>query len=86
VPQKSKKNPKSMAFEEALSELEALVNGLESGDQPLEESLAQFERGISLARHCQHSLKTAEQKVQVLMKQSDGADALVDLDAADEAD
>lgn len=75
-----------MGFEDAVSELEALVIGLESGEQTLEESLAQFERGISLARHCQQSLKTAEQKVQVLMQDADGEDALVDLDAADDAD
>lgn len=84
--QKSKKIPKSLGFEDALSELETLVSDLESGDQPLEDSLAQFERGISLARHCQQSLKTAEQKVQVLMKGSDDEDALVDLDATDDID
>ena len=84
--QKSKKIPKSMGFEDALSELETLVIGLESGEQSLEESLAQFERGISLARHCQQSLKTAEQKVQVLMKSSENEDELVDLDEADDVD
>lgn len=84
--QKSKKIPKSLGFEDALSELETLVTGLESDEQSLEESLAQFERGISLARHCQQSLKTAEQKVQVLMNDSGDEDALVDLDTADDAD
>jgi len=84
VPAKSNKIPKSLGFEDALAELETLVTTLESGDQSLEESLQQFERGISLARHCQTSLKAAEQKVQVLMSQSDGSDALVDLDPADE--
>jgi len=86
VSAKTKKIPKSLGFEDALSELETLVGTLESGEQPLEESLLQFERGISLARHCQQSLKAAEQKVQVLMSQSDGDDALVDLDAADDSD
>lgn len=75
-----------MGFEDALSELETLVTGLESGEQSLEDSLAQFERGISLARHCQTSLKTAEQKVQVLMKSSENEDELVDLDEADDVD
>jgi len=75
-----------MGFEDALSELETLVLGMESGEQSLEESLAQFERGVSLARHCQTSLKAAEQKVQVLMQQSDGDDVLADLDADDDVD
>lgn len=75
-----------MGFEDALSELETLVLDMESGEQSLEESLAQFERGVSLARHCQTSLKTAEQKVQVLMQQSDGDDVLADLDADDADD
>jgi len=75
-----------MGFENALSELETLVLDMESGEQSLEESLAQFERGVSLARHCQSSLKAAEQKVQVLMQQSDGNDVLADLDAEDDVD
>jgi len=75
-----------MGFEDALSELETLVLDMESGEQSLEESLAQFERGVSLARHCQTSLKAAEQKVQVLMQQSDGNDVLADLDAEDDVD
>ncbi len=83
--QKSKSIPKSMGFEDALAELENLVIDMESGEQSLEESLAQFERGVSLARHCQTSLKAAEQKVQVLMQQSDGKDVLADLDADDDA-
>jgi len=75
-----------MGFEDALSELETLVLDMESGEQSLEESLAQFERGVSLARHCQTSLKAAEQKVQVLMQQSDGDDVLADLDADNDVD
>ncbi len=90
MPPKNKKIIKSLGFEEALTELETLVLGLESGEQSLEESLAQFERGISLTRHCQQSLKNAEQKVQVLMEgtdsNGDGVANLENLDAADDAD
>ena len=46
-----------------MAELEALVERLERGDLPLEESLKQFERGVVLARACQTALKAAEQKV-----------------------
>ena len=49
-------------FERALSELESLVERLERGDLPLEEALKTFERGVELTRHCQTSLKAAQQK------------------------
>ena len=57
-------------FEKALGDLEALVERLESGELTLEESLAQFERGIKLARDCQSALKAAELKVSALMEEN----------------
>ena len=57
-------------FEQSMRELEALVERLEQGDLPLEEALKQFERGVALTRACQSALKTAEQKVEILMKAS----------------
>ncbi len=54
-------------FEEALAELEALVERMEAGDLPLEESLQQFERGVELTRLCQTALSQAEQKVQIIL-------------------
>lgn len=62
----SKQKTETASFEEALSELEALVERMESGDLTLEESLAAFEQGISLTRHCQEALQAAEQKVEIL--------------------
>ncbi len=58
---------KSTSFQDAMSELETVVEKLESGEQPLEQSLADFERGVALARHCKQSLSAVEQKVQLLM-------------------
>lgn len=60
-------------FEQALAALEELVGRLESGDQPLERSLADFERGVALTRRCQAALRDAEQKVEILSR--DSADA-----------
>lgn len=57
-------------FEQALAELEAVVERLEHGDLPLEDALKQFERGIELARGCQTSLKAAEQRVEILLKKT----------------
>ncbi len=57
-------------FESALGELENLVERLERGDLPLEEALKTFERGVELTRHCQSSLRSAQQKVEILLKRS----------------
>lgn len=55
-----------MSYEEALSELERIVGTLESEERPLEEALALYERGQSLARYCADLLDKAELKVQQL--------------------
>ena len=57
-------------FEQALSELESLVERLERGDVPLDEALRTFERGVALTRHCQARLQAAQQKVEILLKRS----------------
>ncbi len=57
-------------FETAMRDLEQLVERLEQGDLPLEESLAAFERGVRLTRACQTALKDAEQKVELLLKKA----------------
>jgi exodeoxyribonuclease VII small subunit len=57
-------------FETAMRDLEELVERLEQGDLPLEESLAAFERGVMLTRACQTALKEAEQKVEILLKKA----------------
>ncbi len=59
-------DPSPPTFEQALSELECLVDALEQGEMSLEESLAAFERGILLTRTCQSALDTAEQRVRIL--------------------
>lgn len=60
-------------FEQALAELEAVVQRLEQGELSLEESLGQFERGVQLARSCQDALKQAEQKVEILLQKAPDA-------------
>lgn len=57
-------------FEQALADLETIVERLEHGELPLEESLKQFERGVQLARSCQELLKQAEQKVEILLQKN----------------
>jgi len=72
--------PKPARFEQALAELEELVENLEKGDLSLEDSLQQFERGVSLARECRDSLAAAEQKVQVLLEKEGESGSLEDFD------
>lgn len=60
------KRKQTQTFEASLSELETLVDSMESGDLPLDEALKSFERGVELTRQCQLQLKEAEQKVQIL--------------------
>jgi len=60
-------------LEKSLAELEQIVEKLEAGELTLDESLKQFERGVQLTRECQAALRTAEQKVDILLKKS-GAD------------
>jgi len=62
--------PEMPDFETAMRDLEELVERLEHGDLPLEESLAAFERGVMLTRACQSALKEAEQKVEILLKKA----------------
>jgi exodeoxyribonuclease VII small subunit len=53
-------------FESALAELDQLVERMESGQLPLEESLSAYQRGTELLKFCESVLKDAEQKIKVL--------------------
>ena len=66
---------KKPAFEEALSELESLVEQLESGELSLDQSLKQFKRGVELTRHCQEILDQAQQVVEKLVDPNDESSA-----------
>ena len=61
---------KPPVFEQSLSDLQVLVERLESGDLSLEESLATFEQGIALTRECQSALQDAEQRINILLEQN----------------
>ncbi|KPU83072.1 exodeoxyribonuclease VII small subunit [Psychromonas sp. PRT-SC03] len=63
------KKTDNMPYEEANDELETIVSLLEKGDLSLEDSLKQFERGISLARSNSKKLNQAQQQVSILMQQ-----------------
>jgi exodeoxyribonuclease VII small subunit len=60
-------------FEESLKQLEVVVEQMERGDISLEESLKLFEQGAKLAEQCKRQLNEAEDKVEILIKQRNGA-------------
>ena len=72
------------SFESSLRELEQIVEQLEAGDLPLEQSLELFEQGVRLSRECQRRLDEAEQKVEILLKGDDGTIRAVSYDEPDE--
>jgi exodeoxyribonuclease VII small subunit len=61
-----------MTFEEALKELEGIVQKLEAGDVDLEQSIAIYERGAALKAHCESRLKSAELKVEQIVQGTNG--------------
>ncbi|MBA3582572.1 MAG: exodeoxyribonuclease VII small subunit [Gammaproteobacteria bacterium] len=58
------------SFEKNLADLEKLVEQLEQGELSLDNALQYFERGVALAKACEKTLREAEQKVQILTRQS----------------
>jgi exodeoxyribonuclease VII small subunit len=65
-----------MSFEDALAELDRIVQGLEGGKQKLEDAIAAYERGALLKAHCEAKLAEAEQRVQAIVARADGSLAL----------
>ncbi|HLB56801.1 MAG TPA: exodeoxyribonuclease VII small subunit [Coxiellaceae bacterium] len=64
-------------FEKSLTHLNQLIEKMETGQLSLEASLSCFEEGIALIRHCQQTLNTAEQKIQILTEKT-GKTSLTD--------
>ncbi len=59
-------------FEDSLAELEQIVSQLEAGNIQLYKALELFEKGVSIARECQKQLDSADQRVEMLLRDSEG--------------
>jgi exodeoxyribonuclease VII small subunit len=62
-----------LSFEQALAELERIVGQLESGQAPLEQSIALYERGALLKAHCEKRLEAARLRVEKIVVGAGGA-------------
>lgn len=71
----------SLTFEEALAELEEIVERLDAGELLLEEALALFERGQALAAHCSDQLESAGLRVEQLTEHGE----IVEINVEEEA-
>ena len=62
----------SLSFEQAMAELEKIVQRLESGQEPLEQAIGLYERGVALRSHCEGKLNQAQLKVEKITQRPDG--------------
>ena len=77
---KTMSSDKPINLEKTLADLELLVEELESGTLSLDDAMKKFEEGVKLTRMCQKTLKEAEQKVELLLQNSDGEDESIPFD------
>lgn len=63
---------KKLTFEEALKQLETIAEQIEQGKIGLEESISQYERGMTLVKQCREILSMAEHKIEQLQQRADG--------------
>lgn len=68
-------NITELSFEEAITNLEEMIERIESGETGLEESLTEYERGIALYRHCRDILNKAEQRFEKLKFEDDDTES-----------
>jgi exodeoxyribonuclease VII small subunit len=73
---------KSEKFEDALKNLQTIVEKLERGDLPLEDAMESFTEGVRLVHFCHRKLEEAESKVRMLMKDQQGEWTEVDFEAS----
>jgi len=63
----------ALSFEDALAELEAIVQRLEKGEGKLDEAIDAYERGVALKRHCEKKLGEAQAKIEKIVLEPGGA-------------
>lgn len=69
TPNKTRQDPKKMSFEQAVQELESIIERIEQGEVGLEQSLDEYRRGGTLIKRCRDILDVAEQQIQKMTAQ-----------------
>ncbi len=75
---------KNLSFEEALKELEEIVNSLERGDVSVEDAIEAYERGSMLKNQCEKRLKEAKMKVEKIQSSQNGKELSVKTDSSND--
>jgi len=79
-----KKTGKELNFESAMDRLEAIVEQMESGKMLLEELIVRYEEGMKLVKICQERLASAEQRIEIISRNSTGKPIVKDFEPATE--
>ena len=82
---KAKPQATELNFEKAMDRLEAIVEQMESGKLPLEDLIVRYEEGMNLVKVCQDRLTKAEQKIEIIARNSAGKPAVKDFEPAAES-
>ena len=75
---KRKEDIKKLNFEESIKQLKEIVERIEQGQIPLQDSLEQYEEGMALINHCRGILQKAEKRIEKISKQEQGAEEAAD--------
>ena len=75
---KTKDDISKLNFEESIKRLKAIVDQIEQGEIPLQDSLEQYEQGMSLIKHCRTILETAEKRIEKISRDPSGTPELVE--------
>ena len=81
---KSKPREAELNFEGAMDRLEKIVEQMESGKLPLEDLIVRYEEGMNLVKICQERLANAEQKIEIIARNSAGKAVIKDFEATPE--
>jgi exodeoxyribonuclease VII small subunit len=82
---KPKPSGSELNFEKAMSRLEAVVEQMETGKLPLEDLIVRYEEGMNLIKVCQERLTNAEQKIEIIARNSAGKAIVKDFEPAAES-
>ena len=82
LPMTSKTKPAELNFEKAMDRLEAVVEQMETGKLPLEDLIIRYEEAMNLVKVCQERLTSAEQKIEIIARNSAGKPVVKDFEPA----